>query len=166
MLSYNNVFNNNNSDHYTQYITLFLLMNVIDNIIPELKNNNILIKKHYFLLNQIIEEILSINSNNKNSDLILIIKLLHTSRINKKLKQKILIDIICHNNIESIEEFWELYDKENILLITEKTREYINGINYINEHNWNEAYKCFLKSKKYNNCLIVIINYFYELIKE
>ena len=57
MLSYNNIFNNNNSDHYTQYIILFLFIGVIENIFPNLKNNNILIKKHYFLLNQIIEEI-------------------------------------------------------------------------------------------------------------
>ena len=166
MLSYNNIFNNNNSDHYTQYIILFIFLGVIDNIFPNLKNNNILIKKHYFLLNQVIEEILCINKNEENLDLILIMKLLYTSKINKKLKQKILIDIICHNNIGSIQDFWELYDKEKILLINEETREYINGINYINNNNWKEAYKCFIKSKKYKICIISFINYFYDLLKE
>ena len=168
MLSYNNVFNNNNSDHFTQYIILYLLISVFDNIFPKSNNNNILIKKHYFLLNQILEEILCISNNEENLNLILIIKLLHTSRINKKLKQKILFDIICHNHIGSIQDFWKLYDneKENISFINEETKEEINGINYINENNWKEAYKCFLKSKKYKISIIAFINYFYDLIKE
>ena len=168
MLSYNNVFNNNNSDHYTQYIILYLLIGVFDNIFQKSNNNNILIKKHYFLLNQILEEILCIRNNENNLNLILIIKLLEISRINKKLKQKILLDIICHNNIGSIQDFWKFYDKEkeNISLINEETKEYINGINYINENNWKEAYKCFLKCKKYKFCIIAFINYFYDLIKD
>jgi hypothetical protein len=93
---------------------------------------------------------------------------LHTSRINKKLKQKILFDIICHNHIGSIQDFWKLYDneKENISFINEETKEEINGINYINENNWKEAYKCFLKSKKYKISIIAFINYFNDLIKE
>ena len=168
MLSYNNVFNNNNSDNFTQYIILYLLISAFDNIFPKSNNNNILIKKHYFLLNQILEEILCITNNEENLNLILIIKLLHTSRINNKLKQKILIDIICHNHIGSIQDFWKLYDneKENISFINEETKEEINGINYINENNWKEAYKCFLKSKKYKISIIAFINYFNDLIKE
>jgi hypothetical protein len=84
MLSYSNVFNINNSDHFTQYIILYLLIGVFDNIFPKSKSNNILIKKHYFLLNQILEEILCISNNEENLKLILLIKLLHTSRINSR----------------------------------------------------------------------------------
>ena len=123
MLSNNNLFGKNNSDHFCQYIISYLLTKVICIIIPELnKDANSLHKKNYFLLNQIISEILSvdINDNNKEEDkimnLIIIIKLLYVSNINSELKQKIFIEIISHQNLTSIEYFWEKYNKENISL--------------------------------------------------
>ena len=39
MLSNNNLFNTNNSDHYLQYILLFLFIKIINIILPDLNNN-------------------------------------------------------------------------------------------------------------------------------
>jgi hypothetical protein len=59
MLSNNNLFNSENSDHFIQYIILFLFTKIINFIFPNIKNSNILIKKNYFLLNLLISEIIS-----------------------------------------------------------------------------------------------------------
>ena len=173
MLSNNNLFNTTNSDHFIQYIILFLFTKIINIIVPDLSNYNKLIKKHYSLLIQIISEILSDNENNKIDNnknniynLILIIKLLHSSNINKKLKRKIFIDIISHQNLENIEKLWEEYNKNNNELINEEMQEYINGIYYMNTCNWFKAYKCFLKSKNYDCCLNSYINHCFYLLKE
>ena len=170
MLSNNNLFNTDNSDHFIQYIILFLFTKIINIIFPNIKNNNILIHKNYFLLNLIISEIASNNNiNNKNNKifhLILIMKLLYTSNINKKLKQKLFINIISHQNLESINQFWEEYDKEkeSLSFISDEIREYINGIYYMNKCNWKEAYKSFFKSKKYDFCMNAYMNYCFSLI--
>ena len=173
MLSNNNLFNTTNSDHFIQYIILFLFMKIVNIIIPNLTNSNKLIKKHYFLLIQIISEILSDNKNDKIDNdknniysLILIIKLLHSSNINKKIKRKIFIDIISHRNLENIEKLWEEYNKNNNELINEEIQEYINGIYYMNTCNWLKAYKCFLKSKNYDCCLNSYINHCFYILKE
>ena len=63
MLSNNNVFGRNNSDHFFQYIISYLLTKIIPNIIPDIENYDLLYQKNYFLLNQIISEILSIYGN-------------------------------------------------------------------------------------------------------
>ena len=167
MLSNNNLFNSENSDHFIQYIILFLFTKIINFIFPNIKNSNILIKKNYFLLNLLVSEIIS-NKNNTIFNLILIMKLLYTANINRKLKQKIFIDIISHQNLDSIQMFWDEYDKEkeSIPLINDEIREFINGIYYMNKCNWYEAYKSFFKSKKYDFCMNSYINYCFYLINE
>ena len=176
MFSKNNLFNLSNSDHFIQYIILYLFTKIINIHFKNLKNYNILNKKLYLLLCLIISEILSNNINNiKNIEIfniILIIKLLHCSNINKKLKQKIFIGIITHQNLESIQTFWDTYDNDinnendNIDFINDEIKYYINGIYYSNKCNWNEAYKCFLKCKKYDYCMNAYINFFFTLINE
>ena len=171
-LSENNLFGKNNTDHFCQYIISYLLTKVICIIIPELnKDANSLYKKNYFLLNQIISEILSVdindnNEENKMMNLIMIIKLLYVSNINSELKQKIFIEIISHQNLTSIESFWEKYNKENISLINVLNKEYINGIYYLNNNKLLEAFKCFLAGKKYEYALDIYLKYFFSLIKE
>ena len=171
-LSENNLFGKNNTDHFCQYIISYLLAKVICIIIPELnKDANSLHKKNYFLLNQIISEILSVDINDNNEEnkimnLIMIIKLLYVSNINSELKQKIFIEIISHQNLTSIESFWEKYNKENISLINVLNKEYINGIYYLNNNKLLEAFKCFLAGKKYEYALDIYLKYFFSLIKE
>ena len=171
-LSENNLFGKNNTDHFCQYIISYLLAKVICIIIPELnKDANSLHKKNYFLLNQIISEILSVDINDNNEEnkimnLIMIIKLLYVSNINSELKQKIFIEIISHQNLTSIESFWEKYNKEKISLINLLNKEYINGIYYLNNNKLLEAYKCLFASKKYEYALDIYLKYFFSLIKE
>ena len=172
MLSNNNVFGRNNSDHFFQYIISYLLTKIIHNIIPDIENYDLLYQKNYFLLNQIISEILSIYGNDDYNEevlienLIIIIKLLHISSINKKSKEKIFIDLISHQNLNSIDSFWKKYDKENIKLINDLNKEYINGIYYLNKNNLLLAYKGFFNSEKYRYALDVYLKYFFSLIKE
>ena len=61
MLSNNNLFGKNNSDHFCQYIILFLFSKIIGNIIPDLIEENLLYQKNYDLLIQVITEILTGN---------------------------------------------------------------------------------------------------------
>ena len=96
----------------------------------------------------------------------MIIKLLYVSNINSELKQKIFIEIISHQNLTSIESFWEKYNKENISLINVLNKEYINGIYYLNNNKLLEAFKCFLAGKKYEYALDIYLKYFFSLIKE
>ena len=180
MFSNNSLFSTNDSDHFIQYILLVLLTKVININFENINiNNNILNKKLYILFSTIISEILSINSKNTNANqkeknditnLILIIKLLHCLNITNKSKQKIFIDIITRTNFQKTENFWEIYEKneenENISFITDEIKEYINGIFYMNKCKWYEAYKCFLKSKKYDYCINAYINYCFCLINE
>ena len=172
MLSNNNLFGRSNSDHFCQYIISYILTKVIYLIIPDLNEDYLLYKINYFLLIQIISEILSIDINDNEDDgtkimnLIIIAKLLSITRINKKIKQKIFIDIISHQNLSSIDSFWKKYKKENILLIDEFNKEYINGIYYLNNNNLLLAYKSLIKSEKYKEALNVYLKYFFSLIKE
>jgi hypothetical protein len=172
MLSNNNVFGRNNSDHFFQYIISYLLTKIIHNIIPDIENYDLLYQKNYFLLNQIISEILSIYGNDDYKEeglidnLIIIIKLLHISSINKKSKEKIFVDLISHQNLNSIDSFWKKYDKENVKLINDLNKEYINGIYYLNKNNLLLAYKGFFNSEKYRYALDVYLKYFFSLIKE
>ena len=172
MLSNNNVFGKNNSDHFFQYIISYLLTKIIPNIIPDIENYDLLYQKNYFLLNQIISEILSIYGNDDYNEevlienLIIIIKLLHISSINKKSKEKIFIDLISHQNLNSIDSFWKKYDKENVKLINDLNKEYINGIYYLNKNDLLLAYKGFFNSEKYRYALDVYLKYFFSLIKE
>ena len=82
MLSNNNLFGKNNSDHFCQYIILFLFSKIIGNIIPDLIEENLLYQKNYDLLIQVITEILNgnikdnNNEDNKIINLIMIMKLL------------------------------------------------------------------------------------------
>ena len=172
MLSNNNLFGKNNSDHFCQYIISYLITKVICIINSELKmDSKLLYQKNYFLLNLIISEILSVdinynNDENKIINLLLITKLLYVTNINSEIKQKIFIDIISHQNLISIESFWEKYNKENISLISDINKEYINAIYYLNNNNLLKAYKCFLASKKYEYALDAYLKYFFSLIKE
>ena len=172
MLSNNNVFGSNNSDHFFQYIISYLLTKIIHNIIPDIENYDLLYQKNYFLLNQIISEILSIYGNDDYNEevlienLIIIIKLLHISSINKKSKEKIFIDLISHQNLNSIDSFWKKYDKENVKLINDLNKEYINGIYYLNKNDLLLAHKGFFNSEKYKYALDVYLKYFFSLIKE
>jgi hypothetical protein len=148
------------------------LTKIIHNIIPDIENYDLLYQKNYFLLNQIISEILSIYGNDDYNEevlienLIIIIKLLHISSINKKSKEKIFIDLISHQNLNSIDSFWKKYDKENVKLINDLNKEYINGIYYLNKNNLLLAYKGFFNSEKYRYALDVYLKYFFSLIKE
>ena len=88
------------------------------------------------------------------------------SDIKSKIKQNIFIEIITHQNLSSIESFWKQYDKENIKLINDTNKEYINGIYYLNNNNLLMAFKSLLKSKKYKNALDTYLKYFFSLINE
>ena len=118
---------------------------------------------------QIISEILSCEINDKNdeniiNDLIIIIKLLHISNINIKLKQKIFVDIISKQNLISIEAFWSLYNKENLSLLNKINKEYINGMYYLTKNDLLKAFKSFFESKKYKIALDIYLKYFFSLI--
>ena len=172
MLSNNNIYNKNNADHFFQYIISYLLMNIIPYIIPDIKENELLKKNNYFLLNTIISEILSIDLNDENKEeneinnLIIIIKLLFTSNINNISKQKIFIDIISHRNLNDIDSFWEKYKKINLPLLNNLNKEYINGMYYLNKNDLLMAYKSFIKSDKYKIAIDIYLKYFFSLIKE
>ena len=167
--SNNNLFSKNNSDHFIQFIIMYIFSRIIHIIIPEFKDYNSLYKKNYFLLMQIISEILSGEINDKNdenkiNDLIIIIKLLHISHISNKIKQKIFVDIISKQNLISIESFWDMYDKEKLTLLNDINKEYINGIYYLTKNNLLKAFKSFFESKKYKIALDIYIKYFFSLI--
>ena len=172
MLSNNNLFSKNNSDHFFQYIISYLLMNIIPYIFPDIKENELLKKINYFLLNTIISEILYSDLNNEKKEeneinnLILIIKLLFTSNINNNLKQKKFVDIISRHNLNNIDSFWEKYEKEKLPLLNELNKEYINGIYYLNKNNLLMSYKSFVKAKKYRIAIDIYIKYFFSLIRE
>ena len=176
MLSNNNLFKTNNSDHFIQYIILFLLTEVIN---IYFQNNDLKLNKRlYILLTTIISEILSCNNDknegdnekNKISNIILIIKLLHCIKISNKSKQKIFVDIFTKQNFEKIEKFWEIFENndenKDISFIDDELKEYINGIYYMNKCDWYQAYKCFLKSKNYDYCMNAYINHFFCLLSE
>ena len=172
MLSNNNIYNKNNSDHFFQYIISYLLMNIIPYIIPDIKEIELLKKNNYFLLNTIISEILSSNLNdekkeeNEINNLILISKLLFTSNINNISKQKIFVDIISHQNLNDIDSFWEKYKEIDLPLLNELNKEYINGMYYLNKNDLLMAYKCFIKSDKYKIAIDIYLKYFFSLIRE
>ena len=174
MISNNNLFKTNNSDHFIQYIILFLLTKVIN--IYFKNNNSVLNKRLYILLTTIISEILSSN-NDKNesenekkkiSNIILIIKLLYCIKITDKSKQKIFVDIITRQNFGKIEKFWEIFENNdennNISFINNELKGYINGIYYMNKCDWYKAYKYFLKSKNYDYCMNAYINHCFFLL--
>ena len=172
MMSNNNLFGQSNSDHFIQFIISYLLTKIIHILVPYFNDFNSLYKKNYFLLVQIMNEILSDEINNENDEenkinnLIIIIKLLHISNINNKLKQKIFIDIISKQNLISIETFWEIYNREKLSLINDINKEYINGMYYLSKNNLLKAFKSFLDSKKYKNALDTYLKYCLSLIKE
>ena len=168
-MSNNNLFSKNNSDHFIQFIIMYFFSKIIHIIIPEFNDYNSLYKKNYFLLIQIISEILSgeidkENEENKINGLIIIIKLLHISNINNKLKQTIFIDIISKQNLISIEAFWSIYNKEKLSLLNDINKEYINGMHYLNKNNLLKAFKSFFESKKYKIALDIYLKYFFSLI--
>ena len=111
MISYScNIFNNNSTDHFIQYIICSTLLNILDTIYP--KDNDIdreitdkiFIKNLvYNLLIQSVEEILinkpAINNINNYDDYNLVIKLISYSFLNKKVQKKLITDIISRINI-------------------------------------------------------------------
>ena len=167
MFSENNLFNTNNSDHFIQYIILYILSKIINIIAPYININNFIKKKIYFLFNQIITEILS-NKNNEVENLILILKLLSTLNINKKSKKEIFINIICLQNFDLTQKFWEEYEKKKeekyFSLIDEKMKSYTTGIFYMDKCDWEKAYKCFLESENYEFCVDAYMNYCFSLL--
>ena len=167
-MSNNNLFGKNNSDHFIQFIFSYLFNKIIHILSPEFNDLNSFYKKNYFLLMQIISEILSAENNDENiiNKLIIICKLLYVSNINNKIKQKIFVDIISKQNLISIDDFWEVYNRENISLLNEMNKEYINGIFYLNKNELFMAYKSLLKSKRYKNAIDIYLKYCFLLINQ
>ena len=167
-MSNNNLFGKNNSDHFIQFIFSYLFNKIIHILSPEFNDLNSFYKKNYFLLMQIISEILSAENSDENiiNNLIIICKLLYVSNINNKIKQKIFVDIISKQNLISIDDFWEVYNRENISLLNEMNKEYINGIFYLNKNELFMAYKSLLKSKRYKNAIDIYLKYCFLLINQ
>ena len=167
-MSNNNLFGKNNSDHFIQFIFSYLFNKIIHILSPEFNDLNSLYKKNYFLLMQIISEILSAENSDENiiNNLIIICKLLYVSNINNKIKQKIFVDIISKQNLISIDDFWEVYNRENISLLNEMNKEYINGIFYLNKNELFMAYKSLLKGKRYKNAIDIYLKYCFLLINQ
>ena len=172
MLSYNNLFKSNNSDHFVQYIILFILTKILPVVFPNvLEDDKLLLKKHFYLLKIVIEEILNsscdINSKNDNEEkLFQCIKLIYSSFISNKNKKKLIIDIATRSGFTSIEKIWELYDNDNLVndLINNKLKAYINGVFSMDKCEYYKAYEHFIESNNFDLALNSYLNYFIYLL--
>ena len=176
MISYScNIFNNNSTDHFIQYIICSTLLNILDTIYP--KDNDIdreitdkiFIKNLvYNLLIQSVEEILinkpAINNINNNDDYNLVIKLISYSFLNKKVQKKLITDIISRINIPK--DSLKFVEENNPLELPEILKYTLLG--YINNSLslWKEAYNNFISAKQYKLALISCCNYAVEHIKK
>ena len=176
MISYScNIFNNNSTDHFIQYIICSTLLNILDTIYP--KDNDIdreitdkiFIKNLvYNLLIQSVEEILinkpAINNINNYDDYNLVIKLISFSFLNKKVQKKLITDIISRINIPK--DSLKFIEENNPLELPEILKYTLLG--YINNSLslWKEAYNNFISAKQYKLALISCCNYAVEHIKK
>ena len=176
MISYScNITKNNSADHFIQYIICSTLLKILSKIFPKDNEINreitdkIFIKKiTYNLLIQSIEEIL-INSPcmaniNNYTDYILVVKLISFSFLNKKAKNKLILDIISKINIPK--ESLRFFEENNPLQLPEIEKYTLLG--YINNtlSLWKEAYNNFISAKKYKQALDACSNYAIEHIKK
>ena len=176
MISYScNITKNNSADHFIQYIICSILLKILSKIFPKDNEINreitdkIFIKKlTYNLLIQSIEEIL-INSPcmaniNNYIDYILVVKLISFSFLNKKAKNKLILDIISKINIPK--DSLRFFEENNPLQLPEIEKYTLLG--YINNtlSLWKEAYNNFISAKKYNQALDACSNYAIEHIKK
>ena len=176
MISYScNITKNNSADHFIQYIICSTLLKILSKIFPKDNEINreitdkIFIKKlTYNLLIQSIEEIL-INSPcmaniNNYIDYILVVKLISFSFLNKKAKNKLILDIISKINIPK--DSLRFFEENNPLQLPEIEKYTLLG--YINNtlSLWKEAYNNFISAKKYNQALDACSNYAIEHIKK
>jgi len=176
MISYScNIFNNNSTDHFIQYIICSTLLNILDTIYP--KDNDmvreitdkIFIKNLvYNLLIQSVEEILinkpAINNINNYDDYNLVIKLISFSFLNKKVQKKLITDII--SRIDIPKDSLKFAEENNPLELPEILKYTLLG--YINNSLslWKEAYNNFISAKQYKLALISCCNYAVEHIKK
>ena len=176
MISYScNIFNNNSTDHFIQYIICSTLLNILDTIYP--KDNDIaheitdkiFIKNLvYNLLIQSVEEILinkpAINNINNYDDYNLVIKLISFSFLNKKVQKKLITDII--SRIDIPKDSLKFVEENNPLELPEIFKFTLLG--YINNSLslWKEAYNNFISAKQYKLALISCCNYAVEHIKK
>ena len=176
MISYScNITKNNSADHFIQYIICSTLLKILSKIFPKDNEINreitdkIFIKKlTYNLLIQSIEEIL-INSPcmaniNNYIDYILVVKLISFSFLNKKAKNKLVLDIISKINIPK--DSLRFFEENNPLQLPEIEKYTLLG--YINNtlSLWKEAYNNFISAKKYKQALDACSNYAIEHIKK
>ena len=176
MISYScNITKNNSADHFIQYIICSILLKILSKIFPKDNEINreitdkIFIKKlTYNLLIQSIEEIL-INSPcmaniNNYIDYILVVKLISFSFLNKKAKNKLILDIISKINIPK--DSLRFFEENNPLQLSEIEKYTLLG--YINNtlSLWKEAYNNFILAKKYKQALDACSNYAIEHIKK
>ena len=176
MISYScNITKNNSADHFIQYIMCSILLKILSKIFPKDNEINreitdkIFIKKlTYNLLIQSIEEIL-INSPcmaniNNYIDYILVVKLISFSFLNKKAKNKLILDIISKINIPK--DSLRFFEENNPLQLPEIEKYTLLG--YINNtlSLWKEAYNNFILAKKYKQALDACSNYAIEHIKK
>ena len=176
MISYScNITKNNSADHFIQYIICSILLKILSKIFPKDNEINreitdkIFIKKlTYNLLIQSIEEIL-INSPcmaniNNYIDYILVVKLISFSFLNKKAKNKLVLDIISKINIPK--DSLRFFEENNPLQLPEIEKYTLLG--YINNtlSLWKEAYNNFILAKKYKQALDACSNYAIEHIKK
>ena len=176
MISYScNITKNNSADHFIQYIICSTLLKILSKIFPkdneinrEITDNIFIKKLTYNLLIQSIEEIL-INSPcmaniNNYIDYILVVKLISFSFLNKKAKNKIILDIISKINIPK--DSLRFFEENNPLQLPEIEKYTLLG--YINNtlSLWKEAYNNFILAKKYKQALDACSNYAIEHIKK
>ena len=176
MISYScNITKNNSADHFIQYIICSTLLKILSKIFPkdneinrEITDNIFIKKLTYNLLIQSIEEIL-INSPcmtniNNYTDYILVVKLISFSFLNKKAKNKLILDIISKINIPK--DSLRFFEENNPLQLPEIEKYTLLG--YINNtlSLWKEAYNNFISAKKYKQALDACSNYAIEHIKK
>ena len=176
MISYScNINNNKTTDHFIHYIICSTLLNIIEIIFPKDNDVNreitdkIFIKKlTYNLLIQSVEELLLnisfIDTINKFNDYIFVIKLIMFSFLNKKIKNKIVSDIISKITISK--DILNFFEENNPLNLPEKEKNILLG--YINNtlSLWKNAYNYFINAKKYKLALDACVNYSVEYIKK
>ena len=176
MISYScNITKNNSTDHFIQYIICSTLLKILSKIFPKDNDINkeitdkIFIKKlTYNLLIQSIEELLinspyMANMNNYN-DYILVVKLISFSFLNKKAKNKLILDIISKINIPK--DSIRFFEENNPLQLSDTDKYTILGYIYNSLSLWKEAYNNFISAKKYKPALDACCNYAIELIKK
>lgn len=168
MFPSNNSNQNNNEDHFIQYIILFLFSQTYPYITQNKnKNNQIFNKPLFTLLKQSIDEILiDKNKTNECENILTILQSLSSSSIGTKNKKKLFCNIITHSNLTSIETFWEQYTKEKITILNDELKEYISGIYYKSKCEWYKAYEHFLKAKEYKLSLDSYIHHILVLLSE